>query len=165
MKKVYLLVFLYLVLNRLSYSQSNSNSDFRIHINEWAMFVDNNFEITQDSINVRKSSFGLAGDDIKFKIAIPENGRQKIASIVKAVNFKELEYNYERTSVHTPGKDISNLSDHDYVYDVILQHKDDYKIFRISSYKLDFFYELIKQVNLYLPDSNQLHYNDEYLKK
>jgi hypothetical protein len=129
------------------------------------MFVDNNFEITQDSIKVRKSSFGLAGDDIEFRIAIPEKGRQKITSIVRAVNFNELKYNYEQTSIPTPGEDISNLSDHGYVYDVILQHKDNYKSFRINSYKLDFLYDLVKQVNLYLPGSYQLHYNDEYLKK
>jgi hypothetical protein len=129
------------------------------------MFVDNNFEITQDSIKVRKSSFGLAGDDEVFVVAIPEKGRKNITSILSAINFSELKYNYERTSIPNPGEDISNLSDHGYAYDVILQHEDNYKSFRIDSYKLDFFYELVKQVNLYLPESFQLHYNDEYLKK
>lgn len=157
MKKIIVFAILFLIC---SFTDMHSNSaienenDFSIEIEESAMFIQNNYKISQDCINIKLQLLLLPIETKYYSKEISKADRKVIIDLLDKINFETLQKSYSNNAVDCMQE-----------YTFRIKYKNIDREIHIYDTKVKPIFDLVAKINILLPSEYRINYDDGYFSK
>ena len=149
-----LLTLILLTFIPLGLNGQVTDKNLKLTIRESTMAGNSYYEVTPDSILIMATYYSPHKKTTEFKKALSKDERQKLEKALLKIEIKELKDSYF-------GQDVS---DDNYEFEFTFDVNGTNKKTRIYEYKHKDIFELVRQINLLLPENYLVHYDEKYCK-
>jgi hypothetical protein len=142
---------LFLFTLRVS-GQTDKALTYKIEIRQWGLMLvgDVTWEITNKTILIKRQN--INGSIDTFSKSLTQNDVQLILTLLKKIDQKN-----KGESVKNPPDDMGE-------YDFKISNGEKVSEFHLYQVKIPEVFNLVKQINNFLPEEDQIGYNDEYFR-